>query len=144
MLLIVMLCSHTGTKTALGETTLSHPPAPRSTCVGTRQSSQKMKIELQCTRLFSMTAQMRLEALKAHGSEALPSKRATRQLLLCYGRKPQSKCSVLLVEAEQHHNVPHICGERCLHSQPRAAKCFSFVYTSGSSVKERERARERN
>lgn len=44
------------------------------------------------------------------------SKQATRQLLLCYRRKPQSKCSVLLVEAELHHNVPHTCEERCLHS----------------------------
>lgn len=44
------------------------------------------------------------------------SKQATRQLLLCYRRKPQSKCSMLLVEAELHHNVPHTCEERCLHS----------------------------
>lgn len=118
-----MLCCHICTKTALNcsKQHFGRPPHPLCRVLqDTGQSSEKMEIQLQCTWLYSLTAEMRLEALKAHGSEALPSKRSTRQLLLCYGRKPQSKCSVLLVEAELHHNVPHICEERCLHSQPSA------------------------
>lgn len=31
-------------------------------------------------------------------------------------QKAQSKCSVLLIEAELHRSVPNTCEERCLHS----------------------------
>lgn len=64
-------------------------------------SFEKMKAQLQCTSRHSLTAEMRLEALKAHGTWlwSTTSERATRQLLLCYQRKPNQSaacCSLRL------------------------------------------------
>lgn len=62
---------------------------------------QKMRVQLQCTSCHSLTAEMRLEALKTHGTRlwSTTSKQATRQLLLCYRRKPNQsavRCSLRL------------------------------------------------
>lgn len=62
---------------------------------------QKMRVQLQCTSCHSLTAEMRLEALKTHGTRlwSTTSKQATRQLLLCYRRKPNQSavcCSLRL------------------------------------------------
>lgn len=51
------------------------------------------------------------------------SKQATRQLSLCYHRKPNqsAECCSLKLNCT-HHNVPNTCEERCLHSDHRKQK----------------------
>lgn len=64
----------------------------------------------------SLNAEMRLAALKAGGSEALPRSRLPGNC--CYATagsppSPQSKHSVSLAEAELHHDDPNACEKRC-------------------------------
>ncbi len=73
-----------------------------SLCVTVHLTSfEKMKVQLQCTSRHSLTAEMRLEPLKTHGTRlwSTTSKQATRQLLLCYHRRPNQSavcCSLRL------------------------------------------------
>ncbi len=88
-------CDHTSRSEQPCE---SSPPL----CVTVHLTSfEKMKVQLQCTSRHSLTAEMRLEALKTHGTRlwSTTSKQATRQLLLCYRRKPNQSavcCSLRL------------------------------------------------
>lgn len=71
----ILHLDHTGSSTtAFPEGNPPPPPIP-SVWRHTRQSCEKMKVQLQCTSRHSLTAEMRLEALKAHVSEALPRSR---------------------------------------------------------------------
>ncbi len=91
----VLRCDHTGRSKQHCECS---PPR----CVTVHLTSfEKMKVQLQCTSRHSLTAEMRLEALKTHGARlwSTTSEQATRQLLLCYRRKPNQSavcCSLRL------------------------------------------------
>lgn len=62
--------------TPAGQNSTSRKPVHLPRCnSATDKSSKKMKVQLQCISSHSLTAEMRLEALKAHGSEVLPRSR---------------------------------------------------------------------
>lgn len=91
----VLHCDHTGRSKQRWESSPPHRVTVHLT------SFEKMKVQLQCTSRHSLTAEMRLEALKTHGTRlwSTTSERATRQLLLCYRRKPNQSavcCSLRL------------------------------------------------
>lgn len=135
--MLLMLCCH-----------ICNPPPHFPLCrvlQDTGQSSEKMEIQLQCTWLYSLTAEMRLEALKAHGSAfdagyqaivaMLRQKAPIKVQRVARWGWTAPQCSTYLWGALFTLTTVGT-GER------RAGKCFGFVYTSGSSVKEREREKK--